>query len=268
LRYVIILMIMASLYSIPSVQAQSWYQTTEHPANFCIPCHQRFAENSVHATDIPNPMTAKYALTIFPCTKPGCHKINPDFPEKKRWSKHLGICGNCHSQKNGKYDIHEIHLNFSLLEPPWVLEYPQNISLRTEGVECKLCHATPEGYNSSIVSVPPLNVSIPRIPGTVIKPPWNNDCSYCHPTVNGAKRLHDVHEPIILKACPVCHTSRIFSRKDFLIRVAGEKSLFEKKLIEIKEEFFVIKELRNYFSAITDQLIKVYISIIGGEAET
>lgn len=249
----------------PLVSAASWYETTGHPGSICVPCHQRFSERSVYAADIPVPLKNPEIQSLFPCVKPGCHKYNRNFPEDVRWQRHLGICGNCHSQKNGKYNIHENHLNFSLLQPPWELSYPSNISLREKGVECEICHASPSGYNSTIASVPPLNITSPAPPVTIIKPPWNNSCSYCHPTARNAKRLHEVHEPVVLQACPVCHTSKVFEQTDFVLRVAGEKSLLEKKLIEVKEEFFAVKELRSYFYSIADQIIKAYVSYIGGE---
>lgn len=246
----------------------SWYETVGHPGAICVPCHQRFSERSPYGINASIPVKNFAIQTIFPCSKPGCHKSNPAYPEKTRWKLHLGICSNCHLAKEGEYDIHENHLNFSLLQPPWELNYPSNISLREAGVECRICHATPEGYNSTIVRVPPINITTLPLPGTVIRPPWNNSCSYCHPAVKDAKRLHDVHEPVILEACPVCHTSKVFSNQGFVLRVAGEKSLLAKKLIEIKEEFFMMKELRSYFFDIADQIIKVYLSFRGGEIET
>jgi len=267
LKRTLILLVFIALLGHPVHSVQDWFETNLHPATFCIPCHQRFYEMSKYALDIPTPLKNREITTIFPCSKPGCHKNNKNIPLPKRWERHLGICGNCHPLKDGKYDIHSIHLNFSLLQPPWELGYPaaQNINLRNKSVECRICHATPEGYNSSIATVPPLNISILPITTKVTKPQWDNKCSYCHPAVKGAKRLHDVHEPVILKACPVCHTSRIFERKDFLRQVAGEKALLEKGLIEIKEEFFLIKEFRAYFSEIAEQLINAFLSIRGTE---
>ncbi len=251
--------------SIGIASASNWYETNEHPGAFCIPCHQRFSEHSQYGAGIPVPVKNKGVVTLFPCIKPGCHQDNPKVPLRIRYQKHLGICGNCHPQKNGTYEIHDIHLNFSILQPPWELKYPQNISLRNEGVECKLCHASATGYNSTIASVPPLNLTAPVLPGTVIKPPWKNSCAFCHPTVKDAERLHDVHEPLILEACPVCHTSKIFERRDYVTKVASQKSLLEKKLIELKEEFFVVREIRFYFNDIADQLFKVYQSLMKGD---
>ncbi len=269
MKYVLFLSAFIALL-VGIAHAEDWYESAGHPGTFCAPCHQRFSERSPYAVGIPKQVKNPEVIAIFPCSKPGCHQYNRAIPLPVRWQRHLGICGNCHPQKAGKYDVHNIHLNFSLLQPPWALEYPTNQSptLREKPVECKICHATPEGFNSSVATVPPWNASLPRIPGSILKPPWNNDCSYCHPAAKDATRLHDVHTPVIILACPVCHTSKIFTRQDFLGAVAGEKSLIQMKIIEIKEEFLLIKEFRAYFYDIADQIIEIYVSLFKGSSRT
>ncbi len=243
-----------------TVAAVDPYEGPGHMATFCIPCHQRFSESSPYAVNISYVVKNPGVLSIFPCIKPGCHKYNKRFIYgESREALHLTICSNCHVAENGRYDIHKNHFNLSTLEPPWKLKYPANLSLRREEVKCEICHSR-NGYKSLIATVPPYESSIQGLIGGVIKPPWNNDCSYCHPTVRGAKRLHDVHEPTILKACPVCHTSNIFAKKGLVEGISGQTFPGE-RIVKKAVEPLLVKELRVYFNSIAEQMGRIYASL-------
>jgi hypothetical protein len=101
------------------------------------------------------------------------------------------------NKTNGSYAIHDIHLKF------------QDLSLNRSSVECNICHAMPQGYNSNHVSVPAWSGLTNRYSETIYKPPWNQSCAYCHSIASGG-RLHDVHKPVLQNACPVCHSPLIF----------------------------------------------------------
>ncbi len=232
----------------------------DHMAMYCTPCHSRFSKDAPFI--VKNPQV----LSITPCFKQRCHESNPqEFPPPSfpgdRWQLHMSICANCHPEKEGKFHIHAIHLNFSILQPPWEVKNPLNETLRNVSVDCKLCHFRPEGYNSSLVSVPPFNKSIY---GPLFRPPWNNSCAYCHPSVAGAQRLHDVHEPVLVKACSVCHTSGIFEQGFLVGRVpAATNALQVLYKVEIKQEPLLLRELRAYLNGIIEQLLSVFESIRG-----
>ena len=110
----------------------------------------------------------------------------------------MTICENCHPRwETNIQTIHNTHLDFGYL------------TINRSGVECKLCHATPQGYNSSIVQVPPFPGADKILIGEINRPNWEGECSFCHFTIRGAERVHDIHEPVILKECPICHSKHI-----------------------------------------------------------
>ncbi|MEE8168162.1 MAG: hypothetical protein V3T58_04755 [Candidatus Hydrothermarchaeales archaeon] len=225
----------------------------KHPGALCTDCHTRFVED--------RPELKRFN----PCYEKPCHRSKPGGRMgNARYSTHIQkkVCKNCHVQKDGEYDIHEIHFNFSSLLPPWKIEYPENVSLREEGVECAPCHAYPGGYNTSKVSVPLWGEALKRMPVSgVVRPPWDNKCSFCHLSAKKAVRLHDVHKPVIMQACPVCHTSKVFKQENLVGRVAGAKGIGEE--IAPRIEFLPIREFRSYFNNIVGQMQKMYIFLIG-----
>ncbi len=251
-----------------------------HVGEVCVACHTRFSKDRPYSNELAYNVTNNAVLHIFPCSKPACHINNP--PTKwrpkgtKRWDMHLNICENCHPRWNTSIDtIHKTHLNFDYL------------TINRSGISCDLCHSKPLGFNSSIVQVPPWPTDIQLIPGQIVKPEWQGDCAYCHFTINGAARVHDVHEPVLLNACPVCHSQFIldskgmFSRINFPFPVSEEKppTLGDKinatiglndTIITPKgtlppdfiEPLPIISEFYLYFNAILLELLDLYESMV------
>jgi hypothetical protein len=183
-----------------------------HVGEICIACHSRFSKDRPYVSELPYNVSNNALLHIFPCSKPACHINNP--PTKwrpkgtKRWDLHLKICENCHPRWNTSLDtIHNTHLNFSYL------------MIDQDSVDCRFCHASPLGYNSSIVQVPPWPEDITKFKDDIIRPSWGDDCGFCHFTIQGAARVHDVHEPVLLNACPVCHSPYILDSENMFNRI-------------------------------------------------
>ncbi len=241
------------IFQFAVLQGNDAHAQTVHMAEYCIPCHSRFAQDA--------PITVKHpgVLSMMGCFKEKCHDSNPQkYAGGDRWSRHMGICANCHPKTEGKFNIHAIHLNFSILQPPWEVKNPLNETIRNISVDCRLCHFKPEGYNSSLATVPPFNASIY---GPLLRPPWNNSCAYCHPSVVGAQRLHAIHEPVLIKACAVCHTSGIFD-SGFVGRLpAASRALEVLYEVEIKPEPLPLREIRAYLDGIIEQMLRIFESI-------
>jgi len=191
-----------------------------HPGEICIACHTRFSKERSYASQLPHVVSNNAVLHIFPCSKAACHRTPPTkFAPigKTRWKLHMGICENCHPRwSTGFETIHNTHLNFTYL------------MINRSGVSCELCHARPQGYNSSIVRVPPWPSGEAEFTGKVVKPDWKGDCAYCHFTIKDAERVHDVHEPVLLKACPICHSPYILKSRKMFRRI-GYPYPFEKE---------------------------------------
>ena len=251
-----------------------------HVGEVCVACHTRFSKDRAYANELPYNVSNNAVLHIFPCSKPACHINNP--PTKwrpkgtKRWDLHLKICVDCHPRWNTSIDtIHKTHLNFDYL------------TINRSGVSCDLCHSKPLGYNSSIVRVPPWPAKIQLAPGQIVKPDWKGDCAYCHFTIKGAARVHDVHKPVLLKACPVCHSQFIldspsmFNRINFPfpIREVGPPTLGDKLNASVPlnatiitpkatlppgfvEPLPIISEFYLYFNAILLELLDLYKSVV------
>jgi len=227
-------------------------QPQGHIANYCVPCHQKFSAQQPYAQNLSVTVKNPRVLSVFPCGKAVCHPTNPvKFPQTagivvpNRWTLHLGICGNCHPVADGKYNIHRIHLKF------------EELNLSRPPVKCETCHATPQGFNTSLVDVPAWGRE--AAPGEFRIPPWKGECGYCHPSAAGARRLHDVHGPVIMNACPVCHSAAILNRKDLVLRITGRSPQVENGG-ETKgvEEFFMVKEFSNLFEKIATWLESLY----------
>ncbi len=153
-----------------------------HPApTYCIPCHQQFTNR----TDITQEM---------PCNNVACHNSRPA-SGGKRYEIHRRVCDRCHGPfesvpQQRPEDIHQVHRNTS--------------GLPTTRVECTTCHSR-SGYLSAIADVPP-NFSAPDI----IRRPPGTECRTCHPTAGG-ERLHNIHNPVLPKACKTCHRVELSS---------------------------------------------------------
>jgi|GEM_PF-5541690 len=252
-----------------------------HVGEVCIACHTRFSKDRPYANDIAYNVSDNAALHIFPCSKPACHINNP--PTKwrprgtKRWDLHMNICENCHPVWNTSIDtIHKTHLNFDYL------------TLNKSGISCDLCHSKPLGFNTSIVQVPAWPADIQLLSGQIVKPPWQGECSYCHFTIKGAARVHDIHEPVLLEACSVCHSQFILDSKNMFNRIGfpfpvrevepptlGDKinaSVPVNKTIisppnatlppGFVEPLPIISEFYLYFNAILLELLDLYKSVV------
>lgn len=237
-RYIFIVPLIFMTLGVSYVLAQG---PPDHLGEICITCHQKYSDNTAIAQ-------------FSPCAKKVCHKSNPT----ERWGGrgphdryplHLKkeICGNCHRIIDGRYDIHSIHLKFG------------ELGINRAPIECRTCHWLPEGYNSSLAYVPAydnLYIAGSTLTNTSIRiPPWRNDCGYCHPSVVGARRLHDVHEPVIEIVCKECHGSIIESRLELIAKITGKPLQPE---IETKREILVVKELSLLFDEIAWQILDFY----------
>jgi hypothetical protein len=245
-----------------------------HVGEICVACHTRFSKNKPYAEELPHNVSNDATLHIFPCSKPACHYTPPTKfrpTGTHRWNLHLAICDNCHPRWNSSYEtVHNTHINFSYL------------TLNRSGVECKLCHANPSGYNTSVVQVPPWPGDEEEFTGKIFKPQWEGDCSYCHFTIDGAKRVHDVHDPVLLEACPICHSPYIlnspvmFNRIGFPYPAEEKPPTVEERLVTTVttnesiigpvetsfptngEAVPVLSEFYLYFDEILETLLEIY----------
>ena len=214
-----------------------------HVGTICLSCHKNYSDN---------PAISKF----FPCSKSTCHKSNPTgrwgWGPRNRYSLHLKrtVCINCHDGTPEKFDIHAIHLNF------------EKLGINRTAVECAICHWTPEGYNSSIAKVPAyedLYVGDSAIKNMSVRPPpWGGDCGYCHEGVSNAKRLHDVHEPVLNTTCKNCHGPAIEKRPDLIVKIIGESAIQGQDTELKKKESLVLMELSKFFSEILEVIMSIF----------
>lgn len=193
--------------------ASAHAQPADHIGNYCVTCHQRFSYEKAYASELTAVVKNPDVLSFKPCNSDLCHRSKPPGAVLvDRYSLHVkeNICGNCHPKKDGNFDIHKIHSNFAKLD----LDRPS--------VECRICHAQPEGFNSTHVMVPPYNVSGNPFEN-IRKPPWKGQCSYCHPSANITQRLHDVHSPGLRYTCASCHGEEILTRLGLVETIAGNE---------------------------------------------
>ena len=84
-----------------------------------------------------------------------------------------------------------------------------NILWICSSVDCNLCHASPMGWNSSKVTIPPSEdpyiADSALVNTTIMVPGWGGDCGYCHKRIANLSTLHEIHEPVIETACVGCH---------------------------------------------------------------
>ena len=250
-----------------------------HPGEICVSCHTRFSKDRPYANELPYNVSNNDVLHIFPCSKSACHYTPPTKFRPigtQRWSLHLRICEDCHPRWNSSYEtIHNTHLNFSYL------------LINRSGVECTLCHAMPSGFNSSVVRVPPWPDGEIEFTGKIIKPDWKGECSYCHFTIKGAARVHDVHEPVLLKACPVCHSPYILQSEAMFKRINLPYPFKEEREPTVEERIVstvttnesilrpdeskpplrgeavpVLSEFYLYFDGILEGLLEIYSRVV------
>ncbi len=247
-----------------------------HVGEICIACHTRFSNERAYADRLPFNVSNRHVLHIFPCDKGPCHKTPPTkfAPRgKARWSMHMVICENCHPRWESSVEtVHNTHRNFTYL------------LINRSNVECKLCHSVRNGYNSSIVRVPPWPPEAFETGETIVKPEWEGDCSFCHFTIKGAERVHDVHQPVIEKVCTTCHSSYVlqnpglFSRinvpypfekekeaptlqERLISTVSGNQSILDikdKKPSDEIGDLRILSEFYLYFNGILESLLNIY----------
>jgi len=245
-RYVLIIILV--LNSMGIAYARSPYLETWHIGALCTPCHEKYSYRQPYAENLTIIVKNPEVIDMFPCYKKPCHYSSPvewgGVGDRYIFHTKEGICKNCHAPIKGEYDMHAIHRK-------------NNIS-----VDCKTCHMSPVGWNSSIVTVPAydnLYISGSILMNTSIRTPaWGNDCGYCHKSATGARRLHDVHKQVIKIACKECHGQIIESDPDLIARIAEEPLPVEKA----KAEPMPIRELSMLFDEIVRQFLSFYESLM------
>ncbi len=261
----------------------------------CWPCHVRFSYERAYAENLTATISNNNVIRFSPrCAQEDCHRAIQTKGGVRARNIHANspnsrVCKNCHAAKNGTYQIHTIHLKpESILENipeglvlyksyNWTLPTDVISKIKRPPVDCALCHWTPEGYNSPLVSVPPYeelyiaNSSIKN--SSIRRPPWNNDCGYCHPSVRGAERLHDVHEPVAFKACIVCHSPTMLGRDDLAIQQFGQPfpDGWKKEVSSTKTEKVLrqvtgslpTRELSSFFEKIAEYMLAIFNALRG-----
>jgi RNase P subunit RPR2 len=239
-----VLTILLILNSIGIVYAQSPYLEPGHLGVFCTPCHQKYSYRQPYAGNLTASVKNPSVIDMFPCYKEPCHYSSPVKWGRggNRYSLHMQkeICKNCHAGINGEYDVHTVHQR-----------------IKGISVNCKICHQSFRGWNSSLVIIPaPRKEQIFVYEGIEIAIP-NKECEYCHRNIIGKTRLHEVHEPVLKIACQDCHGQIIESRPDLIAKITGEP-LPEKK---VKLEALPVRELSMFFDEIARQFLNFYESL-------
>ncbi|MFQ5888353.1 MAG: hypothetical protein ACE5HY_06620, partial [Candidatus Hydrothermarchaeales archaeon] len=108
---------------------------------------------------------------------------------------------------------------------------------------------------------------------SIRRPPWNNDCGYCHPSARDAERLHDVHEPVVFKACIICHSPIMLGRDEFAIEQFGSpfpnggkkevSSTKTEKAIGQVTESMPGRELSRFFEKIAEYMLAMFNALRG-----
>jgi hypothetical protein len=208
-----------------NVYALSRYSDPKaHLGTICIECHQRYS------AAIKNPKVSSFT----PCYDRDCHKLADRWGgKKKRERTHLlkKVCENCHRE------IHTTH---------------------RDKVNCRICHMSPRGWNSSKVRIP-----IPKeqivFEGITISVPERADCEYCHFNIPKATNIHEIHAPGLKnnQTCVKCHGKVIEKRPDLIARVRGVPLVgFKKKL-----EPLPIREFLRLFDEIAKEMMEVIVRV-------
>lgn len=173
---------------------------------YCTPCHAKFQD----AFNM-----SKGMVSMASCSEEVCHGA-----KERRYEAHKNICSGCH------VDIHTVHREMDI------------------SVNCRICHQSPRGWNSSIAVIPSekiytfgnINITIPK----------SRECGYCHRSAAGAVHMHDAHERIMDKACQKCHGPRVTAATEVL----------PKEKVEL--ELMPIRQFSMLFNEITRQIFKFY----------
>jgi|GEM_PF-7097413 hypothetical protein len=195
-----------------------------HLGAICIDCHKRFKDV------IDNPTVSSFR----PCYKDDCHLSADKWGGKsKRESLHLSreICKNCHTE------IHTTH---------------------RDRVNCRVCHMSPRGWNSSKVRIP-VSKEQRVFEEMTITIPGSAECSYCHFKIPSAKNIHEVHSPELKnnQTCLKCHGKVIEKRPDLIAKMSGEK--IEEKKRGLMNSRPIVEFIR-FYNLITMQLIELFTS--------
>ncbi len=292
---IVIILIVISIFITTETVYADYKDPVQHPgALTCWPCHIRFSYKRPYSENLTSPIRNNNVLQFNSCSKDDCHngvKMRGGIRVRNIHAKSSNdrVCKNCHAAKNGTYQIHTIHLKpESVLEniPEGLVIYksynwtlpPDVVSdIKRPPVDCALCHWAHEGYNSPLVSVPPYeelyiaNSSIKN--SSIRRPPWNNDCGYCHPSVRGAERLHDVHEPVAFKACIVCHSPIMLGRDDLAMEQFGRPfpdwgkkevpSTKTEKVLRQVTGSLPTRELSSFFEKIAEYMLAIFNALRG-----
>jgi hypothetical protein len=241
-RFVLIAILISSFLG--SAHAFS-YTGPEHIGALCTPCHDKFSYRQPYAENLSAPVRSSDVTDMYPCYKKPCHYSSPVKwgGSGNRYKRHMGegICKNCHG-KNGEFDIHKSHTK------------------NDTTVNCNYCHSSPMGWNSSHVEVPAyedIYIAGSALLNTSIrKPKWGNDCGYCHITVAGAKRMHNVHKLVIERACVDCHGEIIESVPNPLKKAIIEGGAPVEVKVSVAQS--LMKEYYVLFDRISLQFLNFY----------
>lgn len=245
-KYVLIIILILSSIGIAYARSP-WLEPGRHIGALCTPCHEKYSYRQPYAENLTAPVKNPKVIDMFPCYKKPCHYSSPvewgGGGNRYLFHTKEEICKNCHGGIKGEYDMHAIHRK-------------DNTS-----VNCKICHMSPEGWNSSTVIVPAyenLYIGGSILMNTSIRiPPWGNDCGYCHKSATGARRLHDVHKQTIKIICKECHGQIIESDPDLIAKITEESSLVEKARMEP----LPIREFSRLFDNIAEEMLRFYGSL-------
>jgi hypothetical protein len=212
------------------VSAVAEAQPPGHIAFLCTSCHQKFSYQQPYAQNLSVPVKNSHVINEFPCYKHECHYSAPGQRVGNRYSLHMSkpVCKNCH------LDIHTVH---------------------RDEVNCKICHLSPRGWNSSIAIVPAPTETM-YYEGIMIGIPRSGECKYCHLDVSGARRLHEVHKQVLNRTCADCHGKAIESRTDLIARITGIPLPEEKRVLPLP-----IREFSRLFDEIAREFMGFAISV-------
>jgi len=201
-----------------------------HGGEICLGCHQKLADTfgidgGIQVVNINSK-----------CGK--CHAYvrtkNPD-ARMKGQQLHMTICKGCHPP------VHILH--------------------KEKKIGCRVCHQSPRGWNSSIVTIPvPEKEDMMVFDGVEIAIPKSSDCGYCHISGRNARRVHDYHESKMGEICEECHPNVMESKQ-----AKTGHELVRRYLMEEEEEKnnppFLILEFSRYFIEISKNLEALFLSV-------
>lgn len=189
----------------------------------CVGCHKIMSETG-NPNIPPDILVSDWSIK----SKPNCQKCHEYLAKGKGASNspklqklHLDICSGCHPE------MHTLHVE--------------------KRIGCRVCHQSPRGWNSSIVSIP----AMPEIPKDGMYIPESGDCGSCHINARTGDRVHDFHARNIEELCTSCHGEGIQAP---LGEEEGEEG----------RSFVVIRSILGEFSTMFDGISKDITTIISG----